>query len=203
MKLNLKDFEKYLFPIKRIFSKYRQIKTIDQVKTFIQEQSAQVTQMTLYGYLKTRMGAKHVIMFEDKDFLRSINIAKWQIYGISLIDCTFFCFSFLYKEKKFLKTDQANQIFFEILNTEKAGGMDIEAYNNSTKEFNLRFSEVNWETYYNNNPFVKSSEALYNWAPVADELKKLDKQIVLNSMILKWNNIQKDFKKLANNFESN
>ena len=203
MKLNLKDFEKYLFPIKRIFSKYKQIKTVDQVKTFIQEQSAQVTQMTLYGYLKTRMGAKHVIMFEDKDFLRSINIAKWQIYGISLIDCTFFCFSFLYKEKNFLKTDQANQIFFEILNTEKAGGMDIEAYNNSTKEFNLRFPEVNWETYYINYPFEKSSRALYNWAPVADELKKLDKQIVLNSMILKWNNIQKDFKKLASNFESN
>ena len=203
MKLNLKDFEKYLFPIKRIFSKYRQIKTIDQVKTFIQEQSAQVTQMTLYGYLKTRMGAKHVIMFEDKDFLRSINIAKWQIYGISLIDCTFFCFSFLYKEKNFLKTDQANQIFFEILNTEKAGGMDIEAYDNSTKEFNLRFPEVNWDTYYINNPFQKSSRALYDWAPVADELKKLDKQIVLNSMILKWNNIQKDFKKLASNFESN
>ena len=203
MKLNLKDFEKYLFPIKRIFSKYRQIKTVDQVKTFIQEQSAQVTQMTLYGYLKTRMGAKHVIMFEDKDFLKSINIAKWQIYGISLIDCTFFCFSFLYKEKNFLKTDQANQIFFEILNTEKAGGMDIEAYDNSTKEFNLRFPEVNWDTYYTNNPFQKSSRALYDWAPVADELKKLDKQIVLNSMILKWNNIQKDFKKLASNFESN
>jgi len=203
VKLNLKDFEKYLFPIKRIFSKYRQIKTVDQVKTFIQEQSAQVTQMTLYGYLKTRMGAKHVIMFEDKDFLRSINIAKWQIYGISLIDCTFFCFSFLYKEKNFLKTDQANQIFFEILNTEKAGGMDIEAYDNSTKEFNLRFPEVNWDTYYTNNPFQKSSRALYDWAPVADELKKLDKQIVLNSMILKWNNIQKDFKKLASNFESN
>ena len=203
MKLNLKDFEKYLFPIKRIFSKYRQIKTVDHVKTFIQEQSAQVTQMTLYGYLKTRMGAKHVIMFEDKDFLRSINIAKWQIYGISLIDCTFFCFSFLYKEKNFLKIDQANQIFFEILNTEKAGGMDIEAYDNSTKEFNLRFPEVNWDTYYINNPFQKSSRALYDWAPVADELKKLDKQIVLNSMILKWNNIQKDFKKLASNFESN
>ncbi len=203
MKLNLKDFEKYLFPIKRIFSKYRQIKTVDQVKTFIQEQSAQVTQMTLYGYLKTRMGAKHVIMFEDKDFLRSINIAKWQIYGISLIDCTFFCFSFLYKEKNFLKIDQANQIFFEILNTEKAGGMDIGAYNNSTQEFNLRFPEVNWETYYINNPFEKSSRALYDWAPVADELKKLDKQIVLNSMILKWNNIQKDFKKLVSNFDSN
>ena len=94
-------------------------------------------------------------------------------------------------------------IFFEIFITEKAGGMDIEAYNNSTNEYNLIFSEVNWETYYINNPFEKSSRALYDWAPVADELKKLDKQIVLNSMILKWNNIQKDFKKLASNFESN
>ena len=94
MKLNLKDIQKYLFPIKRIFSKYRQIKSVDQVKNFIQEQSAQVSQMTLYGYLKTRMGAKHVLMFEDKDFLNSINIAKWHIYGASLVGCTFFLLFF-------------------------------------------------------------------------------------------------------------
>ena len=99
MKLNLKDLEKYLFPIKRIFSKYKQIKTVEQVKVFIQEQSAQVSQMTLYGYLKTRMGAKHVLMFEDKDFLKSINIAKWQIYVVSLIDCTFFASHFYIKRK--------------------------------------------------------------------------------------------------------
>ena len=161
MKLNLKDLEKYLFPIKRIFSKYKQIKTVEQVKVFIQEQSAQVSQMTLYGYLKTRMGAKHVLMFEDKDFLKSINIAKWQIYVVSLIDCTFFCFSFLYKEKKFMKTDVANQIFFEILNNEKASGMDLDAYENATKEFNSRFTSINWESYYNTNPFEKSALALY------------------------------------------
>ena len=110
--MNLKDIQKYLFPIKRIFSKYRQIKSSEQVKNFIQEQSAQVSQMTLYGYLKTRMGAKHVLMFEDKDFLKSINIAKWQIYAASLIDCTFFCFSFLYKERNFKKTEDANKVFF-------------------------------------------------------------------------------------------
>ena len=203
MKLNLKDFEKYLFPIKRIFSKYRQIKTVDQVKTFIQEQSAQVSQMTLYGYLKTRMGAKHVIMFEDKEFLKSINIAKWQIYSISLIDCTFFCFSFLYKERKFLKTEEANRIFFDILNNEKASGMDLDAYENAAREFNLRFPNINWQTYYNTNPFESSALALYKWAPIADELKKFDKQIVLNSVFLKWNNIQKDFKNLTSNFVIN
>tara|TARA_B100001250_G_scaffold222904_1_gene191121 strand:- start:3464 stop:4075 length:612 start_codon:yes stop_codon:yes gene_type:complete len=203
VKLNLKDLEKYIFPLKRIFTKYRQIRSVDQVKIFIQEQSAQVSQMTLYGYLKTRMGAKHVLMFEDKDFLNSINIAKWQIYGASLIDCTFFCFSFLYKERNFLKKDQANKIFFEILNSEKANGMNLDAFENATKEFNYRYPKINWETYYNSNPFEYSSNALYEWAPIADELKKLDKEIIINSMILKWNNIQKDFRKLANKFEVN
>ena len=200
MKLNLKDIQKYLFPIKRIFSKYRQIKSLEQVKNFIQEQSAQVSQMTLYGYLKTRMGAKHVLMFEDKDFLSSINIAKWHIYAASLVDCTFFCFSYLYKERNFSKTEEANRIFFEILNIEKANGMNSEAYENATKEFNLRYQKINWTNYCDSDPFTHSSNALYYWAPISDDLKRLDKKIVLNSMLLKWNNIQIDFKRLTSKF---
>ncbi len=200
MKLNLKDIQKYLFPIKRIFSKYRQIKSLEQVKNFIQEQSAQVSQMTLYGYLKTRMGAKHVLMFEDKDFLNSINIAKWHIYATSLIDCTFFCFSFLYKERNFSNTEEANKIFFEILNTEKANGMNSDAYENATKEFNSRYQKINWTNYCDTKPFEHSSNALYFWSPIAEELKKLDKKIVLNSMLLKWNNVQIDFKRLTSKF---
>ena len=113
MKLNLKDIEKYLLPFKRVFSKYRQIRNTEQVKKFIQEQSSLVSQLTLYGYLKTRMGAKHVLMFEDKDFLNSINIAKWHIYAASLVDCTFFCFSYLYKERNFSKIEEANRIFLK------------------------------------------------------------------------------------------
>ena len=202
MKLNLKDIQKYLFPIKRIFSKYRQIKSLEQVQNFIQEQSAQVSQITLYGYLKTRMGAKHVLMFEDKDFLNSINIAKWHIYSASLVDCTFFCFSFLYKQKKFIKTEEANKIFFEILNTEKKNGMILEAYESASKEFNSRYPNINWTNYYNSKPFEYSCNELYNWSPIADDLKKLDKKIVINSMFLKWNNVQSEFKKLTIKFNS-
>ena len=202
MKLNLKDIQKYIFPLKRLFTKYRPIRSVDQVKNFIQEQSAQVSQMTLYGYLKTRMGAKHVIMFENKDFLNSINIAKWHIYAASLIDSTFFCFSFLYKEKKITKTEDANKVFFEILNTEKANGMISEAYENATREFNSRYSNIDWLNYYNSKPFEFSCNELYNWSPIADELKKLDKKIVINSMFLKWNNVQNEFKRLTNKFNN-
>ena len=59
--------------------------------------------------------------------------------------------------------------------------------------------EINWENYCDLNPFRYSSRALYHWSPIADELKKLDKKIVLNSMFLKWNNVQNDFKKLLIN----
>lgn len=44
----------------------------------------------------------------------------------------------------------------------------------------------------------QSCQALFTWAPVADELKQYDEEIVLNSMALKWNNIVSDFKKLIN-----
>ncbi len=203
MKLNLSDIGKYLSPFKRLLSKYRSIKTTEQVKNFIQEQSSFVSQFTLYGYLKTRMGAKHVLMFEDKDFLNSINIAKWHIYSSSLVDCTFFCFSFLYKEKGFSKISESNKIFFEILNSEKANGMLFEAYDIATKEFNSRYQKVNWDTYYNSHPFEYSSKALYHWSPIADNLKKLDKEIVINSMALKWNNVQNEFKKLTSKFQTN
>ena len=81
--------------------------------------------------------------------------------------------------------------------------MNPEAYENVTKEFNSRYQKMNWTNYCDSEPFNYSSNSLYHWAPIADELKKLDKKIVLNSMLLKWNNIQIDFKKLTSKFNSN
>ena len=59
--------------------------------------------------------------------------------------------------------------------------------------FNERFQNLNWEVYYNDLPFNPSALSLYKWAPIAEELKSLDRKIVLNSMILKWNIIKKEF----------
>ena len=55
---------------------------------------------------------------------------------------------------------------------------------------------INWNTYHNDLPFNPSALSLYKWAPIADELKTLDRKIVLNSMILKWDNVREEFKKL-------
>ena len=66
------------------------------------------------------------------------------------------------------------------------------------KTFNERLQNINWETYYKDLPFNPSALSLYKWAPIAEELKTLDRKIVLNSMILKWDNVEKEFKELIN-----
>ena len=196
MKLNLKDLEKYLFPLKRIFSKYRQIRSVEQVKTFVQEQSAQVSQMTLYGYLKTRMGAKHVLMFEDEIFLGSINKAKWNIYVVALQDLTLYSISYLKDVNNLHDTEKAKELFFNILNDEKKNNIPTDVFEKASAQYNQRLKNINWSNYYKDLPFNESALALYEWSPIADELKILDKKIVLNSMILKWDNIRKEFKEL-------
>ena len=74
--------------------------------------------------------------------------------------------------------------------------MPEEIIENAKKKFLSRLEKINWETHYKSLPFNDSALALYEWAPVAEELKTLDRKIVLNSMILKWKNIQEEFSKL-------
>ena len=68
----------------------------------------------------------------------------------------------------------------------------------SKSNFANRIDKVNWSEYHSNSPFENSGYALYRWAPIAEELKKLDKKIVLNSIHLKWENIKKEFSTLIN-----
>ena len=76
--------------------------------------------------------------------------------------------------------------------------MPVDVAENGKNIFNEKINKIDWENYYKSWPFNDSALALYEWAPVADELKTLDRKIVLNSMILKWENIQKEFIKLIN-----
>ena len=196
--LKLEYFKEYVAPIFNFLKPKKKIRNIEDLKNFIQRKSAWVSQETLYGYLKTRMGAKYILMFEDEIFLESINKAKWNIYAVSLQDLTFYCISYLKNNLNFDQTSKAKDIYEEILNEEKNNQMPSDIVENSLKKFNERLEKIDWQKYYLNLPFNESALALYEWSPIADELKTLDKKIVLNSMILKWDNIKKEFSTLIN-----
>tara|TARA_B100000965_G_scaffold396551_1_gene411650 strand:+ start:154 stop:783 length:630 start_codon:yes stop_codon:yes gene_type:complete len=192
----LKAVGEYLFPIRKITSKFTSIKSKKDLENFIKERAAHVTQTTLYGYLKTRIGTRYVAMLEDEKFTESINIAKWNIYVVAISDLTFYVFSFLI-DKKNLKQNDAEEIFLNIINAESKNGLSQTIYDKSKNEFISKAKNVNWNQYYLNNPFKESGLALYNWSPIADELKVLDKEIVLNSIKLKWNLVENEFKNLT------
>ena len=144
------------------------------------------------------MGAKYVLMFEDEVFLGSINKAKWNIYAVALQDLTFYTISYLKNERNLNDIEKSKDIYFEILEGEIKNEIPKEIFENAKKEFLKRFENLNWSDYYNSLPFNSSALALYNWSPIAEELKTLDKKIVLNSMILKWDNIKKEFIDIIN-----
>ena len=192
--LTLRDFKTYVFALFKAFIPKKKITNLDELEDFIQSKSAWVSQVTLYGYLKTRMGTRYVLHFENDKFMSSVNLAKWNIYAVALQDLTFFTFSYLKANLNHKETDRAKEIFLKILDDEISNNMPLHIIEEAKRNFNEKLQNLNWDTYCNNLPFNSSALSLYKWAPIADELKTLDRKIVLNSVILKWNTVKKEFK---------
>ena len=194
--IRLEDFKIYLLALFKAFIPKKKIKNISDLKEFIQKKSAWVSQVTLYGYLKTRMGTRYVLHFDNEVLLESINKAKWNIYSVALQDLTFFAFSYLNTFFDYQEIDNAKKIYESILDDEISNGMPSDVIEKGKKSFEERLQKINWETHFKSLPFNDSALSLYEWAPIAEELKVLDRKIVLNSMILKWDNIKEEFIKL-------
>tara|TARA_B100001094_G_scaffold112067_1_gene107924 strand:- start:879 stop:1502 length:624 start_codon:yes stop_codon:yes gene_type:complete len=192
--LSFDDFKIYFFSLFKAFIPKKKIRSIDDLEKFIQTKSAWVSQVTLYSYLKTRMGTRYVLHFDNDEFMESVNKAKWNIYAVSLQDLILFTFSYLKVHFDLEEMSKAKEIFIRILDDETTNKMPLDIIEKSKKIFDERLQSVNWEKYYDNLPFNPSAISLYEWAPIAEELKILDRKIVLNSMILKWDIIKKEFK---------
>ena len=187
MRLNLKNIietikimGEYLFACKKLTNKFKSINSKDDLHEILFKRAAHVTQTTLYGYLKTRIGTRYTLMMEDEKFAQSVNIAKWNIYVVAISDLTFFTFSYLINNKN-LKQNDADEFYLNIINQNIKNGLEREIYDNAKKKFDTKFQIINWRDYYLNDPFKESGLALYKWSPIADELKILDREIVLNS----------------------
>ena len=117
--IKLQDFKVYLVAMFKGILPKKKIKNIEDLGEFIQQKSAWVSQVTLYNYLKTRMGTKWVLHFDDETFLKSINTAKWNIYAISLQDLSFYTISYLNVYFNYQETNRASEIYNNILDKEE------------------------------------------------------------------------------------
>ena len=191
--LSWNDFKIYLFALFKDFIPKKNLSSLDDLEDFIQSKSAWVTQVTLYGYLKTRMGTRYVLHFENDVFMKSVNLAKWNIYAVALQDLTLFTFSYLRSNFNYQDINNAKEIFLKILDDETTNKMPFDIIEEAKKNFDKRLQKINWDIYFKDLPFNPSALSLYKWAPIAEELKTLDRKIVLNSVILKWDIVKKEF----------
>ncbi len=191
--LSWNDFKIYLFALFKAFIPKKNLSSLDDLEDFIQSKSAWVTQVTLYGYLKTRMGTRYVLHFENDVFMRSVNLAKWNIYAVALQDLTLFTFSYLRSNLNYQNINNAKEIFLKILDDEITNKMPLDIIEEAKKNFDERLKNINWDIHFKDLPFNPSALSLYKWAPIAEELKTLDRKIVLNSVILKWDIVKKEF----------
>jgi hypothetical protein len=140
------------------------------------------------------MGTRYVLHFENDEFMKSVNLAKWNIYAVALQDLTFFTFSYLKANFNYQDVNKAKEIFLKILDDEILNKMPEDIIEEAKRIFDQRLQNIDWNTYFNDLPFNPSALSLYKWAPIAEELKTLDRKIVLNSVILKWDIVKKEFK---------
>ena len=192
--LTWNDFKIYLFALFKAFLPNKKLASLEDLEYFIQSKSAWVSQVTLYSYLKTRMGTRYVLHFENDEFMKSVNLAKWNIYAVALQDLTFFTFSYLKANFNYQDVDKAKEIFLKILDDEILNKMPKDIIEEAKINFDQRLQKIDWNIYFNDLPFNPSALSLYKWAPIAEELKTLDRKIVLNSVILKWDIVKKEFK---------
>ncbi len=198
----MENIKWFIASIKNAFSVFKRANSLDNVanyQEFMVTRSAFIAQKTLYGYLKTRMGMQYPKMFEDDAFVKSINIAKWNIYAACLSDLAVFMVAqtLLHTEDrneavKMAKTLHESSIRSRFGDGEFQG--DIEAL---IKDFSTRLDTVEWDnaTQYDG-AFSTSVVALIKWSPIAENLKKFDKPLVENSIKFSWQAIRREFHKL-------
>ena len=93
------DYIRFLVPFKTAIFKIKTISSTDELNKFMQQQSAYISQATLFGYLKTRIGSRYVSHFNDEKFLASVNMAKVEIYLAALEDFALYVTSYMSTER--------------------------------------------------------------------------------------------------------
>lgn len=182
-------------------SQAQPLDTVDALADFVSARSAYVSQKKLYGYLKTRMGTRYPTMFEDEQFIASINIAKAHIFAACLSDMTLFAVADVGAQGRLSREGKdalARLCFRRGLDANAAQLAHADAAASWNETFEARLADVQWDNVAaGGDVFGTSPAALVEWAPIAPQLKAHDREIVENSLKFAWIEIRRDYRRLV------
>lgn len=193
----MKDFFKVVQE-KLGFGQLPALDNLEKYIDFADRQAAFVSQVSLYTYIKTRAGTQWPKLFEDEVYLVSMKIARWHIFGASVIDLSIYLGALLVVKGGATPAQAeaiSSQVIKNILTDYDQDDLPAKTFNQMIKDGIARCANTDWHAMAEGPAaFQSSADALISWTPIADELKDLDEEIVRNSIHMRWINVRRDIK---------
>jgi hypothetical protein len=173
------------------------IDSAEALARFLDERASFLAQTSLYGYLQTRAGMRYPELFDDDAFVASINVAKWQLWLDCLSDLAVYTGSRIaqHRPDETPRIARAMEVVVgEVLDrtgTPREAGLDFVAHAQRVRD---RVARTDWLAVGpGESAFTESPAGIVRWAPVKEELKVLDEEIVRNSVRFRWQAVRRDF----------
>ncbi|MDE0111793.1 MAG: hypothetical protein OXN84_05850 [Albidovulum sp.] len=158
-----------------------------------------MAQTSLYGYLKTRMGTRYRSLFEDDAFSHSARTSAAKIFGTCLSDLSIHSAALCRNDgglNEFESSSLASLLVSSGLEKGLAEFPDSKLKAEALGRLNQRLAVLNWDKAGDNAITFASSESdLVTFAPVVDEFKELDREIVMNSIRFRWRDVREQLQK--------
>jgi len=171
-----------------------------RLQHFVETRASYVAQTSLYGYLRTRAGMNYPTLFDDDNFVRAINIAKWHVWLACLSDLVVYAGGLL-AQRSTTSTSEIGVAMQRLVATVlDHTGIPTDAddqFASHADRVRARVGRVDWaQVSDDEGPFSESPVALVRHAPIIDSLKTLDAEIVKNSVRFRWQEIRRDLRRL-------
>jgi len=178
----------------------RPIRSVETLVHFLHTRSAYVAQTSMHGYLKARMGTRFRELFVDDQFSLSIRVASIRLFLSCLGDLTVFaaghCLAAGAASRKEDAELLATGCFEDAADRCLTESDWTHAQPDALAAFRNRVACADWaEAVEGSNAFRRSARDLVAFAPVIDEFKALDRDILDNSISLRWIDVRRQARK--------
>ena len=169
------------------------ITDIENLLKFIHSSCSFVSQVSLITYIKARAGTQYPKLFENSEYLESIDIARSNIYGSSVVDFIYYIFKeyfneILNQQNLILLSQSLLKDVFILADKEEIKLKNLKKIQKkSIEELNELFLKAADHKIFN-----MSSNAFVKWAPMIEDYKKEDEEIMRNSIHFRWIEIRRE-----------
>lgn len=171
----------------------------EALRAFLSSRASFIAQTSLYGYLRTRAGTRYPVLFESDEFMVSMNIAKWHMWLACLSDVTVYAGGLL-AQRGGLSPEAVRGLMEGLFDATLAEtGSPAEAgagFAEHAAQVRARISLTHWPAVGDDEGcFHESPAALVRWAPVLENLKRLDEEVVRNSVRFHWQDVRRELRR--------